>query len=166
MGTVILELTAILTMAVATPPSPYADEPVAIDFGDNSSEFANDGECDDPRFIGGLGDDELVTDNIGKDAKDCRKAVLDKKVGYNPLFTQPENYGDDTSEYANDGECDDIRYTGEYAAEAIFLVEDIGHDASDCKAAVEAGEARWQGDTVDIEHGFTLDDLKATSRWE
>ena len=24
----------------------------AIDFGDNSSEWANDGECDDPRFAG------------------------------------------------------------------------------------------------------------------
>ncbi len=162
MSTVILEMSAIFAIAIIPPPSPYDDEPVAIEFGNDSSEYANDGECDDPRFIGGLGNDSLVTDNIGKDASDCRNAVLEKKISYDPLFTQPENYGDDASEHAKDGECDDIRYTGEYAAATIFVVSDIGHDASDCRAAVEAGEARWQGDTIDIEHGVTLDELGET----
>ncbi|MEP0191338.1 MAG: hypothetical protein ABJP70_12020 [Erythrobacter sp.] len=162
MSTAILELSSILAIAMIPPPSPPDNGPVAIDFGNDSSEFANDGECDDPRFIGGLGNDSLVTDNIGKDASDCRNAVLEKKISYNPLFTQPENYGDDASDYAKDGECDDIRYTGEYGSDAIYVVSDIGHDASDCRAAVEAGEARWQGDTIDIEYGVTLVEMGKT----
>jgi len=46
----------------------------AINFGDNSSEWADDGECDDPRFIGKGVDDLVVWDDLGRDSKDCRKA--------------------------------------------------------------------------------------------
>ena len=45
-----------------------------IDFGDDSSEWANDGECDDTRFTG---DDEYIGIDFGdshvrRDASDCR----------------------------------------------------------------------------------------------
>jgi hypothetical protein len=42
-----------------------------IDFGNNSSEWSDDGECDDPRFSGhGVA---AVTDpsDVGQDANDC-----------------------------------------------------------------------------------------------
>ena len=44
----------------------------AIDFGDNSSEWADDGECDDMRFEGRGSADSVVPDDTGKDANDCR----------------------------------------------------------------------------------------------
>ncbi|MEQ8954142.1 MAG: hypothetical protein RL120_08410 [Gammaproteobacteria bacterium] len=47
---------------------------VAIDFGDNSSVFANDGECDDPRFEGDGMAFVSFDDDRGKDADDCRAA--------------------------------------------------------------------------------------------
>ena len=45
-----------------------------VDFGDDSSQWANDGECDDPRFEGAGSAAELVDDDILKDATDCRAA--------------------------------------------------------------------------------------------
>jgi hypothetical protein len=53
----------------------------AIDFGDNSSKWADDQVCDDPRFIG-LGRDskrELKTD-----ANDCRALCYDHGIGLMP----------------------------------------------------------------------------------
>ena len=43
-----------------------------IKFGNNSSEWAKDGECDDPRFEGRGSSKDLDSDDIGHDAKDCR----------------------------------------------------------------------------------------------
>jgi hypothetical protein len=43
------------------------------DFGDNSSHWANDGECDDPRFEGAGAADTLLEEDLGHDAADCRK---------------------------------------------------------------------------------------------
>lgn len=47
-------------------------------------------------------------------------------------------WGDDTSEYARDGECDDDRFAGP-AVSAVMLDEDRYHDATDCRAAYLAG---------------------------
>ena len=43
------------------------------DFGDNTSRWANDGECDDPRFEGAGAADTLLVEDRGHDAADCRK---------------------------------------------------------------------------------------------
>jgi hypothetical protein len=43
------------------------------EFGDNSSHWANDGECDDPRFEGAGAADTLLEEDLGHDAADCRK---------------------------------------------------------------------------------------------
>lgn len=43
-----------------------------IDFGDNSSEWARDGECDDPRFAGRGMASTLLEDDQLRDADDCR----------------------------------------------------------------------------------------------
>ncbi|MCM8556807.1 hypothetical protein [Sphingomicrobium sediminis] len=48
------------------------------------------------------------------------------------------DFGDDTSQWANDGECDDWRFQGD--GMATFLDEEsVGHDATDCRAGYEAG---------------------------
>ena len=46
-----------------------------VDFGTDSGDWANDGECDDARFEGpGMTDTELLQDDIMSDASDCRAA--------------------------------------------------------------------------------------------
>ncbi len=46
-----------------------------VDFGDDSSEWSNDGECDDPRFRGpGMTNTPLLTEDTKADATDCRSA--------------------------------------------------------------------------------------------
>jgi hypothetical protein len=140
------------------PVAPPADIPAAdaIDFGDDSSEWAKDGECDDPRFAGNGSADELVDADVLKDATDCRTAYEAGTIALNPDYrggpstTEPViDYGDDTSKWAKDGECDDPRFSGTGVAGEL-VEEDRGHDATDCKAAVEAGKASYNGETPDI----------------
>ena len=52
-----------------------------------------------------------------------------------------------TSDYAQDGECDDPRFDGDGMA-AISLAGDRGHDAADCRRLYDAGRIRLFG--VDI----------------
>ena len=145
-----------LILACALPASAAAEERPY--FGNDDSEFARDGECDDVRFVGEGMADALMTDSIGRDAADCRAAFDAGKVTANPMFDEPAEgvnytYGDDASQFAGDGRCDDIRFTGLYASETIFLAEDIGHDASDCRAAVAAGNAHWQANEREFVFG-------------
>ena len=55
-----------------------------------------------------------------------------------PAAAQQVDFGDDSSQWANDGECDDKRFTGTGMA-TILLDADIGRDATDCRAGYEAG---------------------------
>ena len=48
-------------------------------------------------------------------------------------------WGDNTSRWANDGECDDDRFAGPGADETM-LAEDRYHDAADCRALYQAGQ--------------------------
>ena len=60
-----------LETLLATPPSSVAAE--VVDFGDDTGDYAQDGECDDPRFQGpgmGLTGSES---HRGRDATDCRQ---------------------------------------------------------------------------------------------
>lgn len=123
-----------------------------IDFGDDSSEWAKDGECDDPRFTGTGSAQELVDADLMKDATDCRAAyeagTVTLKDASGAAATTPVgeiDFGNDTSEWAKDGECDDPRFTGTGVA-STTLAEDIKKDATDCRAAVEAGTATYQGE--------------------
>jgi hypothetical protein len=54
---------------------------------------------------------------------------------------EPVEFGDDSSTWANDGECDDPRFVGRGMATTL-LAEDLGRDASDCKALFDAGDIR------------------------
>ena len=146
------------------PISAAQDPTIEPDFGDNSSSWTHDDECDDPRFIGKGMAIGLVTNNIGRDASDCRKAFRRETIRLNPLFATPTrqnpiNFGDNTSDFAFDGVCDDVRFTGQYSEDVVYLVEDIGHDADDCRKAYRAGIARWQDNSASPILGKTEESL-------
>jgi len=114
-----------------------------IDFGDDASTWANDGECDDPRFAGpGMTNTPLLEQDRGHDATDCRRAwergQLRLAGQSNSASAGEIDFGDDTSTWANDGECDDPRFHGSAMA-SILLEADLGHDATDCRNAYRAG---------------------------
>ncbi len=142
------------------PAAGAAPAAAALDMGDNTSSYANDGECDDPRFAGNAMADGLLVINIGSDAADCQSAFDAGTIALNPLFATPANdaainYGDDGGDFTNNGTCDDIRFTGAYSAGVYYIFEDIGHDATDCRNAVTSGAASWQGSTANPALGLT-----------
>ncbi|MBB3988854.1 hypothetical protein [Croceicoccus naphthovorans] len=121
-----------------------------LDFGDDSGSYALDGECDDLRFDGeGMSQTPMLADDLYKDATDCRAAFRANKIALDPLFVRLTGmgeilWGDDASEFANDGECDDLRFEGPGLTFTPLLVEDIGHDATDCRMQYQAGEILWR----------------------
>ncbi len=139
-------------LAAAMPvPAMSADTP---NFGDDSGRFAKDGECDDMRFDGpGMTDTLLIDSDIFHDATDCRAAFNANRVRYlgghrngAPAAATTSRrdasriqWGNDTSKYAKDGECDDKRFTGPGMTSTPLLDSDIQHDATDCRAAYEQG---------------------------
>ncbi len=115
-----------------------------IDFGDDSSDWANDNECDDPRFAGPGVASGAVDENILKDASDCRAQY--RAANAYLLGAQGSaaaiNFGDNTSTWASDGECDDPRFFGPGSADEL-VDEDLGHDAVDCRALLDAGQIQF-----------------------
>lgn len=116
-----------------------------INFGDDKSEYSNDGECDDRRFIGvGMATDLDEDDNF-HDATDCKEAYSFDRIKLWDINKAREatqcsaiKYGDDNSEWSDDGECDDFRFEGP-GMSGVVAVKDIGHDALDCRKACDAG---------------------------
>ncbi|SDG19866.1 hypothetical protein [Pelagibacterium luteolum] len=149
-------------------PSDDAATPVGdIDFGDDSGVWANDGECDDPRFGGGLTSHELT------DATDCREAYEAGEVTFtegttgptgDPIVIDGIDFGDDTGNWANDGECDDPRFTG--AGVGVALDDHLMADATDCSTAYAAGTVTLAEDTDTPSSEFRInfgDDSGATA---
>lgn len=136
-------LTLGLTLAFLAPLS--VASAFAVDFGNNSSQWAYDGECDDPRFVGAGMDEILLDEDAFADAADCQ-ALYQKGIiqlrGSNTKSTS-ENFGDNSSQWAYDGECDDPRFTGP-GVDGILLDEDRGHDAADCRTLYNTGQIRWK----------------------
>jgi hypothetical protein len=58
------------------------------------------------------------------------------------------DFGDDNGDWANDNECDDSRFEGAGMTATPLLEDDIGHDATDCRAAYEAGQLTLRGVTT------------------
>ncbi|MEM6666260.1 MAG: serine protease [Pseudomonadota bacterium] len=116
-----------------------------IDFGSDTSMWANDGECDDPRFSGPGMASVPVEADLYRDATDCREAYQAGRIRLDNGFSRTDiDFGDDSGEWALDGECDDPRFEG--SAMASFLVEaDRFRDATDCRQAFEAGQIRLIG---------------------
>ena len=138
-------------LIAATMPVPaLADTP---NFGDDSSRFSKDGECDDMRFEGaGMSDTLLIDSDIFHDATDCRAAFNQGRLRYmgghrngtpsnsgNNTSASRIQWGDDSGKYAKDGECDDKRFIGAGMTSTPLLDSDIQHDATDCRAAFNAG---------------------------
>ena len=88
---------------------------------------------------------DLDADDIGADADDCGWLF---EIGAIALWVEAEaraatrnlkiNLGDDSSDWANDGKCDDIRFEGQGTA-SITDTSDIGRDNSDCQRALDLG---------------------------
>lgn len=110
----------------------------------NTCRWANDRECDEPRYNG-----TGACEN-GTDANDCRaEAAAWQRL----MQAVPNNIrarlGDDTCRWANDRECDDPNFEGTGACAA-------GTDASDCRAMAIGGDntCRWANDNECDEPGI------------
>ena len=119
----------------------------SISFGDDSGDWAQDGECDDPRFEGpGMTLTPLLSEDIMRDATDCRTAFERGRLTLRGVDADGRiDFGDDTGDWANDGECDDMRFEGPGMTLTPLLFDDIMHDASDCRNAYKAGRLRLSG---------------------
>lgn len=134
----------------------------AVDFGADTSQWANDGECDDPRFTGpGMTTTTLLDADIRGDATDCKTAFdaaqifviggdasppetpTPPAIPDAPVQSAAINFGDDKGDWPKDGECDDRRFYGSAMASNLGW-QFVGHDATDCQAALNAGSvALW-----------------------
>jgi hypothetical protein len=116
-----------------------------INFGNDTSQWAFDGECDDPRFAGPGTAQTLLQEDAYRDASDCRNQFYAGSVwlaagtNTNTNYGSSVNFGDDQSQWAHDGECDDPRFYGAGMTTTPLLDEDRFHDASDCRRQYEAG---------------------------
>ena len=123
---------------------------LAAGLDDDSCEWANDGACDELRYGGG---GQCVD---GSDATDCDLYGNSPEALARLLDLVPDtlraSLGDDTCQYANDGECDDANFGG-----TIYC--DPGTDASDCRAMAMGGEdsCRWANDNECDEPGIGTD---------
>jgi len=130
-----------LAVAACTAPIIYN----GISFGDDSSQWSGDGECDDPRFVGGGMAYDLDTDDIQRDASDClrlyqaqRIRLVRTRAQWSTSQCREVRFGNNSSSYARDGECDDPRFTGP-GTDSILLGGDRMKDAADCRALCSAG---------------------------
>lgn len=116
-----------------------------LDFGDDAGEWANDGECDDPRFTGEGSATTLLPEDRGHDATDCRALYDAGRIALRSDSSADDvDFGDDESEWSNDGECDDPRFGGPGSA-GTLLDADRFHDATDCRALFGQGRIALAG---------------------
>ncbi len=134
---------SLISLAICLAAGPLAAQ--STNYGDDSSEWANDNQCDDRRFVGTKMAEILNNEDIGRDATDCREAVEAGDISaWSALAasksTQCEaiDFGDNTSEFADDDECDDIRFEGLGMASNVGP-DALGHDANDCSRFCDAG---------------------------
>ena len=137
-----------VTLRGASKPAPVGSAMTSgIDFGDDTSSWAHDGECDDPRFQGSGSAATLLDDDRYHDATDCRDlfnlgriALGDQvhTVAAVDVSIDEIDFGNNTSEWSSDGECDDPRFRGAGAAETL-LDEDLMSDSKDCRSLFERG---------------------------
>jgi hypothetical protein len=115
---------------------------VRPNFGDDEGDWANDEECDDPRFGGrGMTDTTLLAEDVLHDASDCRAAWSKGELRLIGIFADgTPDFGEDDGAYSEDGQCDDLRFVGPAVSDVELLADDIMHDASDCEAAWDDGE--------------------------
>ena len=75
------------------------------------------------------------------DAADCRAAWTSGEISLAGVTAKGiPDFGDDSSDFAHDGECDDPRIKGLGMTTTQLLSDDIQHDASDCEDAWDNGD--------------------------
>lgn len=100
------------------PPEMTAD---SITFGDDSGNYAKDGD-----------EWAYQRDHVLRDATDCRRLF---EEGQLTLFL---DFGNNSGEYANDDTCDDNRFSG--PGRSILITDGhIKRDSQDCVAAYRLG---------------------------
>ena len=117
-----------------------------IVFGNDTGRWPFDGECDDPRFenhpdnLESSMSSSFIKESVERDATDCRDAYDRGTI----IFTEIQiidgiQFGDDTSEWAYDGECDDPRFRdfpvtsgSDDTPSRPTNHSEWGHDATDC----------------------------------
>ena len=116
-----------------------------INFGTNASDYARDGECDDRRFVGEGMAASLEGESLGADAADCEALFNEGKIKLWDINAAREatmcnaiEFGNDTNDFAQDGECDDPRFEG-FESALSLLADDAGTDATDCRKLCEFG---------------------------
>ena len=115
-----------------------------VDYGDDSGQWTNDGECDDRRFVGQGMAQSLAWLDVGRDATDCQglaeSGAIKAWVMADALAaTQCSALaGDDASEFANNGICDDPQFEG-LGMDPIITEAERGHDATDCQQLCSYG---------------------------
>ena len=110
-----------------------------IQFGDDSGDWANDGECDDPRFEGEGVASVLVEEDRFRDATDCANLYKQGRIALrSDAANDGIDFGDDSSTWARDGECDDPRFAGEGVA-SYLTDADLYRDATDCRDLFNEG---------------------------
>ena len=88
----------------------------------------------------------LLSSDVMHDATDCGTAYRAGQLTLRGVDAEGEvDFGDDTGEWANDGECDDMRFEGPGMTTTPLLFDDIQHDASDCRSAYMAGQLTLVG---------------------
>ena len=118
----------------------------SIEFGDDTGDWARDGECDDIRFHGDGVASTLLFQDRGRDAADCRQLYDEGRVrlfGVD-LSSGTIDFGDDAGNGAHDGRCADPRFDGE-GMDSFLFDDERGHDAADCRRLYEEGRIRLFG---------------------
>ena len=144
----VLRTTATPPTAVARARAGSSAVPLFIEFGDDTGDWARDAECDDVRFEGDGTAQLMLADDRGRDAADCRHLYDEGRIrlfGID-LASGAIDFGDDTSEWAQDGDCDDPRFEGD-GMDSFPLHSDRGHDAGDCRRLYDEGRIRLFGVT-------------------
>ena len=129
---------------------PHALLAQQVDFGDNASEWAKDGGCDDPRFVGpGMSELAFGTSfaqpDMMHDAEDCRTQYESGNVRLRGIDDNIIDFGDNASDWANNGECDDMRFEGAGMTSLELLFAGILHDATDCRGGFESNRLTLVG---------------------
>lgn len=141
-----MKLKSLLMLAGAGVLAACVTTVAGLSFGNNAGDYPKDGKCDDPRFTGGGMASALHVNNIGKDASDCRRLYNAERIRlartrdeWDVEQCQAVDFGDNASYRAQNGICDDPRFTGPGVDE--FLVPDnLRTDAADCQALCYSGE--------------------------
>lgn len=122
-----------VTPSPTRPTAPAAPAPSSgINFGDDTGDYANDGSCDDARFIEDGDAWTYQRAHTQHDASDCQRLY---EAGDLTLYL---DFGTNSGEYRDDGTCDDSRFTGE--GRSILMTDShVRRDADDCIAAYRAG---------------------------